>query len=87
MNNPDKWAAYDVSRSRLLTKIAEYDHLIDLEQSAAVPNAAKIAALESEQSALIDQSDLLSPEPHFIEIGDPDDSIEPLPIFVTRRLP
>lgn len=87
MTDNTEWAAYDVARSRLLTKIAEYDHLIDLEQSAAVPNAAKIAALESEQSALIDQSDLLSPEPHFIEIGDPDDSIEPLPIFVTRRLP
>ena len=87
MTDNTEWAAYDVARNRLLTKIAEYDHLIDLEQSAAVPNAAKIAALESEQSALIDQSDLLSPEPHFIEIGDPDDSIEPLPIFVTRRLP
>ena len=87
MTDNTEWAAYDVARSRLLTKIAEYDHLIDLEQSAAVPNAAKIAALESEQSALIDQSDLLSPEPHFIEIGDPDDSIEPLPIFVTRRIP
>ena len=87
MVNPDKWAAYDVARNRLLTKISEYDHLIDLEQSAAVPNVAKIAALESEQSALINQSDMLSPEPHFIEIGDPDDSIEPLPIFVTRRIP
>ena len=85
MNNPDKWAAYDVARSRLLTKIAKYDHLIDLEQSAAAPNAAYIEALEREQSALIDQSDILSPEPHFIEIGDPDDAIEPLPIFVTRR--
>ena len=87
MVNPDKWAAYDVARSSLLMKISEYDHLIDLEQSAAVPNAAKVAALESEQSALIDQSDMLSPEPHFIEIGDPDDAIESLPIFVTRRLP
>ena len=86
MNNPDKWAAYDVARSRLLTNIGKCDHLIDLEQSAAVPNAAKIAALESEQSALIDQSDMLSPEPHFIEIGDTDDAIEALPIFVTRRL-
>ena len=86
MSNPDKWAAYDVARSRLLTKIAEYDHLIDLEQSATVPKAAKIAVLESEQSALIDQSDMLSPEPHFIEIGDLNDAIEPLPIFVTRRL-
>ena len=53
--NPDKWAAYDVARSRLLTKISEYDHLIDLEQSAAVPKVAKIAALESDQSALINQ--------------------------------
>lgn len=87
MENTDKWAAYDVARNRLLTKISEYDHLIDLELSVAVPNAAKIAALESEQSALVDQSDMLSPEPHFIEIGDPDDVIEPLPIFVTRRLP
>lgn len=85
MVNPDKWAAYDVARSRLLTKISEYDHLIDLEQSAAVPNVAKIAALESEQSTLIDQSDMLSSEPHFIEINDPDDVIKPLPIFVTRR--
>ena len=48
--------------------------------SAAPPNAAKIAALE------IDQSDILGPKPHFIEIGDPDDAIEPPPIFVTRRL-
>ena len=79
MENTDKWAAYDVARSRLLTKISEYDHLIDLELSAPVPNAAKIAALE------IDQSDILGPEPHFIEIGDPDDVIEPLPIFVSRR--
>ena len=86
MENTDKWAAYDVARNRLLTKISEYDHLIDLEQAAAEPNAAKIAALESEQSALIDQSDMLSPEPHFIEIGDTDDAIEALPIFVTRRL-
>ena len=61
--------------------------MIDLEHSAAVRKAAKIAALESEQSGLIDQSDLLSPEPHFIEIGDPDDVIQPLPIFVTRRIP
>ena len=83
--NPDKWAAYDVARSRLLTKISEYDHLIDLEQAAAEPNAAKIAALESEQSTLIDQSDMLSSEPHFIEINDPDDVRKPLPIFVTRR--
>lgn len=85
MTDTAKWAAYDLARSRLLTQIGEYDHLIDLEQSAAVPNAAKIAALESEQSALIDQSDMLTPEPHFIEIGDPDDVIEPLPIFVSRR--
>ena len=85
MTDNTEWAAYDVARSRLLTKIAEYDHLIDLEQSAEVPNTAKIAALESEQSALIDQSDMLTPEPHFIAIGDPDDVIEPLPIFVSRR--
>lgn len=87
MPDTAKWAAYDVARSRLLNQIAEYDHLIDREQASAVPDPAKIAVLESEQSALIDQSDLLSPEqPHFIEIGDVDDIERPLPTFVTRDL-
>ncbi|MEE3509666.1 hypothetical protein QN399_26100 [Pseudomonas sp. 10C3] len=60
MTTASKWANYDVARSRLLMQIGELNHLIDQEQSAAVPNAAKIAALENQQSALIYQSDILS---------------------------
>lgn len=60
MTTASKWANYDVARSRLLVQIGELDHLIDQEQSAAAPDAAKIDALENEQSALIDQSDMLS---------------------------
>ena len=60
MTSPSKWANYDVARSRLLMQIGELDRLIDLEQSAVAPDLAKIAALENAQSALLDQSDLLS---------------------------
>lgn len=60
MPDTAKWAAYDVARSRLLMQIGEVNHLIDQEQSAADPDAAKIGALESELDALIDQSDMLS---------------------------
>lgn len=60
MTIASKWANYDVARSRLLVQIGELDHLIDQEQSAATPDAAKIDVLETEQSALIDQSDMLS---------------------------
>jgi len=55
MSDSAKWVAYDVARSRLLMQIGELNHLIDQEQSAA-----KIAQLESELDALIDQSDMLS---------------------------
>ncbi|WP_323169885.1 hypothetical protein [Pseudomonas bubulae] len=57
-----KFANYDVVRSRLLMQIGELDRLIDEEQSATTPNVVKIAALENEQDALIDKSDLLSAE-------------------------
>ncbi len=60
MTSPSKWANYDVARGRLLMQIGELDRLIDLEQSAVAPDLAKIAALENAQSALLDQSDLLS---------------------------
>lgn len=60
MSDVAKWANYDVARSRLLRRIGELDHLIDQEQSAAVPDAAKIVALENALDALIDQSDILS---------------------------
>lgn len=60
MSDTAKWVAFDVARSRLLIQIGEVNHLIDQEESAAVRDTAKIAALEAEQSALIDQSDLLS---------------------------
>lgn len=56
----EKWVNYDVARSRLLIQIGELDHLIDQEQSASEPNAAKIADLENELDALIEQSDMLS---------------------------
>lgn len=60
--NTGKWAAYDVARSRLLMQIGDVNHLIDQEQSAAEPDADKIAALENELDALVDQSDMLSPD-------------------------
>jgi len=60
MTSSSKWANYDVARGRLLMQIGELDRLIDLEQSAVAPDLAKIAALEDAQSALLDQSDLLS---------------------------
>lgn len=60
MTSANKWADYDVARSRLLIQIGELNSLIDQEQSAAAPDTAKIVALENEQSALIDQSDMLS---------------------------
>jgi len=60
MTSTSKWVNYDVARGRLLMQIGELDHLIDQEQSATAPNAAKVAALENAQDALIDQSDLLS---------------------------
>lgn len=60
MPETNKWVAYDVARSRLLIEIGDVDHLIDQEEAAAIPDKAKIAALEAKQSALIDQSDLLS---------------------------
>lgn len=60
MTSPSKWANYDVARGRLLMQIGELDRLIDLEQSAVAPDLAKIAALENAQSALLDQSDLIS---------------------------
>ena len=86
MPDTAKWAAYDVARNRLLIQIGEYDYLIDQEQAAAVPNLVKIATLENEQNALIDQSNLLSPEQvHFIEVGDFDDLPKPLPLFVTKQ--
>lgn len=60
MTSTSKWVNYDVARARLLMQIGELDRLIDQEQSATAPNAAKMAALENAQDALIDQSDLLS---------------------------
>jgi len=60
MTSTSKWVNYDVARGRLLMQIGELDRLIDQEQSATAPNAAKVAALENAQDALIDQSDLLS---------------------------
>jgi hypothetical protein len=60
MTSSSKWINYDVARGRLLMQIGELDRLIDLEQSAAAPDLAKITALEDAQSALLDQSDLLS---------------------------
>lgn len=60
MTSTSKWVNYDVARGRLLMQIGELDRLIDQEQSATAPDAAKIAALENAQDALIDQSDLLS---------------------------
>jgi hypothetical protein len=60
MSDNAKWVAFDVARSRLLMQIGELDRLIDQEQSAAEPDAAKIVALENELDALIDQSDMLS---------------------------
>lgn len=57
-----KWANYDVTRNRLLMQISKLDLSIDQEQSATAPDAEKIDALENEQSALIDQSDMLSPD-------------------------
>lgn len=60
MTSTSKWVNYDVARGRLLMQIGELDRLIDQEQSATEPNAAKVAALENAQDALIDQSDLLS---------------------------
>lgn len=60
MSDVAKWANYDVARSRLLRRIGELDHLIDQEQSATAPDAAKIVALEKALDALIDQSDILS---------------------------
>lgn len=60
MPETNKWVAYDVARSRLLIEIGEVNHLIDQEEAAAIPDTAKIAALEAKQSDLIDQSDLLS---------------------------
>lgn len=60
MTSSSKWVNYDVARGRLLMQISELDRLIDQEQSASVPDVAKILALETAQGALIDQSDLLS---------------------------
>lgn len=60
MTSSSKWVNYDVARGRLLMQISELDSLIDQEQSASVPDVAKILALETAQGALIDQSDLLS---------------------------
>ena len=60
MTDSLKWLHYDVARSRLLMRIGELDRRIDQEQSAAAPDSGKIVALENEQSALMDQSDILS---------------------------
>jgi hypothetical protein len=60
MTSTSKWVNYDVARNRLLVQIGELDHLIDQEQSTTAPDAAKIEALENEQRALIEQSDMLS---------------------------
>lgn len=60
MTSTSQWVHYDVARNRLLVQIGELDHLIDQEQSTTAPDAAKIEALENEQSALIEQSDMLS---------------------------
>lgn len=60
MTSTSKLANYDVARNRLLLQIGELDQLIDQEQTATTPDAAKIDAMEKEQSRLIDQSDMLS---------------------------
>ncbi|WP_443699275.1 hypothetical protein [Pseudomonas sp.] len=60
MTDSLKWLHYDVARSRLLMRIGEVNHLIDQEQAASEPDAAKIVALENELDALVDQSDMLS---------------------------
>ena len=60
MSQGTKWINYDVARSRLLMQIGDLNNLIDQEQSAAEPDAAKIVALENELDALINQSDMLS---------------------------
>lgn len=89
--NQSKWAAYDVARHALLMRINDVNNALDLEEAKTPPNRAAIAALEAELEALELKSDLISPddfsgsEPHFIEIGDADDTPDALPMFITRQ--